>query len=155
MNPARLSPLPLSLGPLLFFFSVSSPFFLLRSFCREPFSIPSSVPLPFFLSAPLRLFFIFYTLLSRALFFTVSHSRPSLLSSLVLFHTLSPPHKVAFLSLISLIPRSFLLLLSCAFEIPVSSLALSPFRRLSPSHRQTHTHARTHAHSVIPLLSKN
>lgn len=93
----------------------------------------------------------------RVLLFTVSHSQASLLSSLVLFHTQSPPHKVAFLSLISLYRHLFLLLFSCAFEIPFSSFSLFlPVLLCSLSHtHDTHAHIRigSFSHSfIIPKL---
>lgn len=95
-----------------------------------------------------------FFLLTTLLFFTVSHSQLSLLPSLVLFHTHSPPHKVAFLSLISLFPRLFLLLLSCAFW---NSLFIFSSFPLLPVLLLTHTRIMTHtqAHSVILLLSQN
>lgn len=115
-------------NPVSSHYSLSMPRAFFRSsssVCVFPWRTPGFFMLPFFL------------------FSAVSHSWSSLLPSLVLFHT---PHKVAFLSLISLFPRSFLLLLSCAFEIPFSSLALS---------RCSLPHAYTLAHSVILLLSQN
>lgn len=150
MNLARLPRCLLSpyLGPFFMFVSL----FPLSFLCAESL----------FLSPPLSLclfsfrtpgFFFFHTRLSCALFSTVSHSQPSLLSSLVLFHTRSPPHKVAFLSLIFLFPRSFLLRLSCAFEIPFSSFALSLTRSLSFFETHTHTHISSFSHSfIIPKL---
>lgn len=162
MNPACrprclliLSSTFLSLSWTFFSTSATPPSFTLFFFpilCQELFSIFFPVSLHFF-PFPYSRLPPATTLLFHALFFTVSHSRPSLLSSLVLFHTLSPPHKVAFLSLISLFPRSFLLLLSCAFEIPFSSLALS--LSLLPVLYLAHTYTHTLPHSVILLLSQN
>lgn len=164
MNPARrprclliLSSTFLSLSWTFFSTSATPPSFTLFFFpilCQELFSIFFPVSLHFF-PFPYSRLPPATTLLFHALFFTVSHSRPSLLSSLVLFHTLSPPHKVAFLSLISLFPRSFLLLLSCAFEIPFSSLALSLSLSLACSLPRTHiyTHTASFSHSfIIPKL---
>lgn len=157
MNPARLprrllSPFSLSVSwtpvfpPLLCLFSL---FLLCLLTAPRALFYPLLCLSAFFLSVPRAFFFFipFFLVLSFSL--SVTHGLPHL-SSLVLFHTRSPPHKVAFLSLISLFPRSFLLPLSCAFEIPFSSLALS-----LALHPPSHTYAQTLAHSVILLLSQN